>query len=257
MDLKITLIQPDVAWEDIEANLDMLQRKMEALPGMTDIIVLPEMFSTGFSMNAQELAQPMDGRAVQWMKDQAAASNSIFTGSLMITEEGKYYNRLIWMRPDGTYEKYDKRHCFSLTKEPQIFTAGTEKLVVDHNGWKICPQVCYDLRFPVWNRNDRDFDIYINVANWPAKRSFAWKTLLRARAIENQVYVVGVNRYGEDGHGFYHSGDSAIIDPLGETITEISDEEGVQTVSLSKNVRMEILAKYPFLNDRDNFTIKI
>jgi predicted amidohydrolase len=255
MELKISLVQTDVVWEDAEANLAGLQQKIKRAAPLTDVIVLPEMFSTGFSMNAAQLAEPMDGRAVQWMAAQAKAYQCVVTGSLIIAENGQYYNRLVWMRPDGTFEKYDKCHSFSLTNEPKIFTEGTQKLVVNHNGWKICPQICYDLRFPVWNRNDQDFDLYINVANWPAKRSFAWKTLLRARAIENQVFVVGVNRYGEDGHGFYHSGDSTVVDPLGKTITEISDREEVQTVSISRSVREAIIQKYPFINDRDQFTI--
>lgn len=256
MELKITLIQSDIAWEDIQANLDAFETKIEQITPFTDVIVLPEMFSTGFSMNASQLAESMSGKAVKWMARIAKSHQSVITGSLMIKERGKYFNRLIWMRPDGSFEKYDKRHLFSLSKEPKIFSGGEEKLVLEHNGWKICPQVCYDLRFPEWNRNTEDFDLYINVANWPAKRSEAWKTLLRARAIENQVFVVGVNRYGDDGNGFYHSGDSTAIDPLGETITEISDCEDTQTIDISKNVRNEIVSKFPFLNDRDHFSLE-
>lgn len=257
MELKITLIQSLLHWEDIDANLEQFSQKVDHVTPFTDVIVLPEMFSTGFTMNAEKLAEPMDGKAMRWMAAKSKEHKVAIAGSLIIAEEGKYYNRFIWMEPDGKYQTYDKRHLFSLSKEPKVYSPGTEQLFIQHKGWKICPQVCYDLRFPVWARNTNKYDIYLNVANWPERRSYAWQSLLRARAIENQVYVVGLNRFGEDGNGIYHSGDSAVIDPLGKTITKISDLEDIQTISISKNTLDEIREHFPFLADRDDFTLNI
>lgn len=265
--LRVALIQSQIHWEDIEANLAMFAQKIGSVED-ADLIVLPEMFSTGFTMNAVELAEEMNGPTMQWMARMAKESGAQICGSLImrtLTDDGRLsfaegrgeaYNRLVWMRPDGTFEHYDKRHLFSLAREEATYTPGRKKLIVRLRDWRLCPQICYDLRFPVWSRNAEDYDVLINVANWPEKRSLAWRTLLRARAIENQCYVVGVNRIGEDGRGVYHSGDSAVIDPMGETLWERSDEESIQTVTLSRQLIYETRRKFPFLKDRDEFDVK-
>lgn len=256
MELKVTLIQTDIVWEDIEENLLRYGQKIDGISETTDLILLPEMFNTGFSMNAVKLAEAESGKTINWMRQKASQKNAVVCGSLIVKENNNYFNRLIWMRPDGSYQKYDKRHLFNLAKEGDVFTAGKEKLLVELKGWKICPQICYDLRFPVWNRNDNGYDVLVNIANWPDKRNFAWKTLLRARAIENQAYVIGLNRVGTDGNGYYYSGDSAVIDPMGETLFEKSDEEAIQTVTLSKEYLQEVRTNLPFLEDKDSFTIE-
>jgi predicted amidohydrolase len=251
-DLRITLIQAKLLWEDVEGNLDLFEAKLGGV-GETDLILLPEMFNTGFTMNAAPLAEEADGRTMQWMSRLAAETKAVICGSIIIQDSGHFYNRLVWMRQDGTYELYDKRHLFSLAKENRTYTAGKDRLIVKLSDWTIYTQICYDLRFPVWSRNVDGYDVLVNVANWPEKRKSAWKTLLRARAIENQCFVAGLNRVGDDGHGVYHSGDSAIIDPMGETIWELSDEEGLSTVNLSRSVVYETRRKFPFLSDRDQF----
>ena len=248
--MQITLIQSELYWEDIAANLAMFDVKLANIAS-TDLIVLPEMFTTGFSMNAAALAEAMDGSAVQWMRKQAAAKNAAITGSLIIQEDGKYYNRLIWMLPDGNYQYYDKRHLFSMAKEEETFTAGDKKLIIEYMGWKICPFICYDLRFPVWNRNQEDYDIAIYVANWPDRRSYHWRSLLVARAIENQCYVIAVNRVGTDGKDFYYSGHSSVIDAAGEILYQQQDLEGIKSMSIDRASLLEIRNRLPFLKDRD------
>lgn len=248
--MQITLIQSELYWEDIAANLAMFDVKLANIAS-TDLIVLPEMFTTGFSMNAAALAETMDGSAVQWMRKQAAAKNAAITGSLIIQEDGKYYNRLIWMLPDGSYQYYDKRHLFSMAKEEETFTAGDKKLIIEYMGWKICPFICYDLRFPVWNRNQEDYDIAIYVANWPDRRSYHWRSLLVARAIENQCYVIAVNRVGTDGKDFYYSGHSSVIDAAGEVLYQQQDLEGIKSMSIDRESLLEIRNRLPFLKDRD------
>jgi predicted amidohydrolase len=248
--MQITLIQSELYWEDIAANLAMFDVKLANIAS-TDLIVLPEMFTTGFSMNAAALAETMEGSAVQWMRKQAAAKNAAITGSLIIQEDGKYYNRLIWMLPDGSYQYYDKRHLFSMAKEEETFTAGDKKLIIEYMGWKICPFICYDLRFPVWNRNQEDYDIAIYVANWPDRRSYHWRSLLVARAIENQCYVIAVNRVGTDGKDFYYSGHSSVIDAAGEVLYQQQDLEGIKSMSIDRASLLEIRNRLPFLKDRD------
>jgi len=239
----------------------MLEKKVNDLKEATHVVVLPEMFSTGFSMKPEILAEKMDGNAVNWMKRVAAEKKVIVTGSLIIEEEGAYYNRLIWMLPNGQFGYYDKRHLFAYAEEDKHYTAGSKRLIASVNGWKINLQVCYDLRFPVWARQqfDKDknfeYDLLIYVANWPQRRSAAWKTLLQARAIENQCYVIGVNRVGEDGNGIYHSGDSMVIDPLGEILYHKADEEDIATVTLDKQQLQTIREKFPFWKDADSFQI--
>lgn len=248
--MKITLVQTALHWEDIEANLKMFSQKLADLPP-TDLVILPEMFTTGFSMNAAALAESMEGQSIAWMKAEAARLKAVVTGSLIIKENGHYYNRLIWMRPDASFEFYDKKHLFTMAKEEETYTAGAQKLIIEHMGFKICPLICYDLRFPVWNRNKEDYDLALYVANWPDKRSYHWRSLLTARAIENQAYVVAVNRVGTDGKDFYYSGHSSLIDPAGEILYQKADEEDIVHFTISKSHLQEVREKLPFLKDRD------
>ena len=258
--LTITLIQTNLFWEDKKANLDMLQQKIESIKEKTEIVILPEMFSTGFSMNAKLLAEKMDGETVRWMKKIAAGKKIILTGSVIIEDQGKYFNRLIWMLPNGESGVYDKRHLFAFADEHSHYSAGNKKLIASVKGWKINLQICYDLRFPVWSRQapgelENKYDLLINVANWPEKRSIAWKTLLRARAIENQCFVVGVNRVGEDGNKILYVGESSIIDPMGEIIYQKNNDEDIFTFTLQKEKATETRGKFPFWKDADFFTI--
>jgi predicted amidohydrolase len=258
--LKITLIQSLLAWENKEANLEMFSQKISKLKDKTDLIVLPEMFSTGFTMNAAAMAEPVNGNSVEWMRKMAAMKNCVVTGSLIISENGKFYNRLIWMKPDGSFNHYDKRHLFRLAHEEQTYTAGQERLIVELNGWRIFPLVCFDLRFPVWSRRTKDsgYDVLLYVANWPERRVTAWSQLLIARAIENQCYVAGVNRVGNDGNDIYHSGESAVINYKGEEISGISaHEESIETVELHKEELENFRSQLPFLEDADSFTLKL
>jgi omega-amidase len=258
--LLVTVIQTNLHWEDKKANLQMLEEKINSIKAKTEVVVLPEMFSTGFSMKPEQLAETMEEETVQWMKRVAAEKKIILTGSVIIKEKENYYNRLIWMLPNGQYGVYDKRHRFAFAGEDKHYTAGTKRLIASVKGWKINLQVCYDLRFPVWARQQSqpdgpEYDILIYVANWPERRSHAWKTLLQARAIENQCYVIGVNRVGNDGNAIYHSGDSMIIDPMGEVLYHKKDEEDVFTISLDKKHLETIREKLPFLRDADGFMI--
>lgn len=253
MDINLTLIQSDLHWEDPAANRKQFSEKLQKLQEPTDLIVLPEMFSTGFSMRAEHLAEPMEGESMAWMHREAEGQNAVVMGSLIIQEGAHYYNRLIWMRPNGTYATYDKRHLFGMAKEDEVYTAGEERLVVHCKNWKICPLICYDLRFPVWSRNDDDFDLLIYIANWPQKRAAHWKNLLTARAIENQVYVVGVNRIGTDGKGYDYSGDSTVLEPAGGLLYQKSGEADVYQLNLSTDYLQEVRTQLPFLRDRDHF----
>ena len=259
--ITITLIQTQLFWEDKNANLSMLEEKIKSIDVRTEIVVLPEMFSTGFSMQPEKLAEKMDGPTVAWMKRIAAEQKVILTGSVIIEEEGKFYNRLVWMLPTGQFGIYDKRHRFGFAKEDAHYTAGNKRVIAQAKGWKINLQVCYDLRFPVWARQKHsensgaEYDLLIYVANWPERRSHAWKTLLTARAIENQCYVVGVNRVGNDGNEIYHSGNSMVIDPLGEVLYEKNNDEDIFTITLSREHLEEVRNKFPFLKDADDFLI--
>jgi len=261
-DLKVTLIQTNLHWENIEENLRMFDEKINAIGERTEVVILPEMFSTGFSMAPERLAQTMDGSAVQWMKKKAAEKNIIITGSLIIEENGRYVNRLLWMQPNGVYGIYDKRHLFGYGGEPSHYLPGDKRLIAQVKGWKICLNVCYDLRFPVWSRNaispetgEPVYDVLINVANWPESRSTPWKTLIHARAIENQAYAIGVNRVGTDGNNFYHSGDSSLIDPMGEIVYRKSHDEDIFTATLQRSRLDEVRTKFPFLKDADKFQV--
>lgn len=252
--LKITTYQGYLFWENIDKNLQNISLRLSGVRTSTDLVILPEMFNTGFTMNAEKLAEPMGGKTMQWMHETAQKMNCVVTGSLIITEDGKYYNRLIWMRADGSYEFYDKRHLFALGKEHEAYTAGTKKLIVELQGWKICPMICYDLRFPVWLRNvDAEYDLMIIVANWPERRSLHWRTLIPARAVENQAYVIGVNRFGYDGNEVYHSGDSMCIDPNGKVIYYKPNEEDIYTFSINAEELIKTRRALPFLRDADEF----
>ncbi len=254
--LHITLIQPDIVWEDKQANLQQFEKTIESITGTRHIVVLPEMFSTGFSMAPERLAEPMNGNSVKWMADIAVRHRCILTGSLIIEDEGKYYNRMLWVQPDGSIGFYDKRHLFAHANEDQHYTPGETRLITSVNGWRINLQVCYDLRFPVWARNQGDeYDVLLYVANWPETRSLAWRTLLQARAIENQCYVVGVNRVGIDGKGFNYVGDNSVFGPLGEKIWQQSNDVACHTVTLEKDSLQKVRAKFPFLNDADKFML--
>ena len=263
--LTINLIQSNLHWENKKANLDILAQKIKSIKEKIEVVILPEMFSTGFSMNPELLAEKMDGETIEWMKKMASSEKVIITGSVIIEEDGKYFNRLIWMLPNGEYGTYDKRHLFAYADEHSHYTAGNKKLIAQVKGWKINLQVCYDLRFPVWSRQSppppgeagrgHEYDLLIYVANWPAARSTAWKTLLQARAIENQCYVVGVNRVGEDGNNILYSGDSMIIDPLGEILYQKTGAEDIFTYTLQKEKLIEVREKFPFWKDADTFII--
>ena len=263
MSLSLTLIQSDLHWEDKESNLRMFEDKINSIQDKTQVIILPEMFNTGFSMNAEKLAETMDGITVTWMKQTASKRKVIITGSVIIEEDGHYFNRLIWMLPNGQHGHYDKRHLFAYANEDQHYTSGENRFIASVNGWKVNLQVCYDLRFPVWSRqaasdavaeeNLFEYDLLIYVANWPDRRIHAWKTLLQARAIENQCYTVGVNRVGNDANGIHYTGCSMVIDPLGEVLYQQQDDEDIKTLALDKNHLDNIRQKFPFWKDADRF----
>jgi len=254
--LNIAFIQANLSWEDAEANRKMFSEKIEKISNNVELIILPEMFTTGFSMNAENLAEETEAETLRWMQEIATSRATAITGSVIITENDHYYNRLFFVFPDGSYKLYDKRHTFTLAKEDETYTAGTERLIVDYKGWKICPLVCYDLRFPVWARNTVDYDLLIYVANWPEKRVNAWDALLKARAIENMSYCVGLNRTGEDGDGYVYNGHSAAYDPLGNEITELNRSDVfIAEFSIEKESLTEVRTKLKFLQDRDKFTL--
>ena len=267
--LTCTLIQTKLFWQNAEANRNMLEEKINLIKEKTEIVILPEMFATGFSMQPEKFAETMDGETVAWMRKIASNKKIILTGSLMIKAPSPlekagdevFYNRLIWMLPNGNCGCYDKRHLFAYGDEHNHYTAGEKRCIASVKGWKINLQVCYDLRFPVWVRqqfndeNNFEYDVLIYVANWPERRSLAWKTLLQARAIENQCYVIGVNRVGNDGNNIYHAGDSMVVDPMGEILYHKKDEEDIFTIELNKECLEEVRKKFPFWKDADKFII--
>ncbi|HEX7012904.1 MAG TPA: amidohydrolase [Steroidobacteraceae bacterium] len=257
--LRVTLVQADLAWEDAAANRRQLERLLEPHEGRSDLVVLPEMFATGFSMSPEKVAEPMNGPSFEWMRNTAGRLGAVLAGSLAIEEGGRYFNRFIWMRPDGSYETYDKRHLFRLAGEDASYEPGEAKLIVQLGAWRVCPMVCYDLRFPVWSRNlfgtDSAYEVLLYVANWPAPRHNAWQTLLRARAIENLSYCIGVNRVGTDGKGLRYRGGSVAIDFLGRELTPESEEQGVATATLDLAALEEFRRKFPFHVDADEFTL--
>jgi predicted amidohydrolase len=254
--IRVAAIQRNIYWESRDSNLNELDTLFELLPADTDIVLLAEMFATGFSMNAEANAEPMDGTIVQWMHAKARQYNCAVGGSVIIEENGNFYNRFVWATPDEIGPCYDKRHLFPLSGEDKPYTAGLDRLIIKYQGWRIMPQICYDLRFPVWSRNDSNYDLLIYVANWPSYRTNAWRSLLVARAIENQSYVVGVNRIGYDDEKNPFPGNSVVIDYNGSEIIHVADGTHVISAELDKNEMHQFRSEYDFLNDRDAFVIQ-
>jgi len=253
--LRVTLVQTELAWQDPAANRRRLAAHLHGLISHTDLVALPEMFSTGFSMDAAALAEDMAGPTIGWMREEAAALGCVITGSLIIREQGRCYNRLVWARPDGTLQHYDKRHLFRIAGEQDHYVAGGRRLVVELKGWRVCPMICYDLRFPVWSRNRDDYDLLLYVANWPQRRAHAWSTLLKARAIENLSYVVGVNRIGRDGNGAAYAGDSVALDFLGRTLSSEGGGDRVETAVLDLESLHAYRRSFPVHLDADRFEL--
>jgi predicted amidohydrolase len=260
--MHLTIVQAALAWENPAANRAMFSQKLASLRGLTDLVVLPEMFTTGFSMNAATLAEPMDGLTVQWLRKTADDLGAALAGSFICMENGKFHNRLVFMRPSGNFDFYDKKHLFSMAGESEYYTSGKKRLTLEWRGWRICPLVCYDLRFPVWSRNSPGsfaagleplYDLLLYVANWPSRRAHHWRALLAARAIENQAFVAGVNIFGADGKGLEYAGDSAVIDFSGQALVQISGQEGLFTAELSLEDLQQYRQQLPFLQDGDVF----
>ncbi len=257
-ELNIALIQSNLVWENPEANRKSFENKISTISNDIDLIVLPEMFTSGFTMNAQSVAESMTEETIIWLKTISKEKGVAIVGSLVISDNNNYYNRLVFVEPSGRLTYYDKRHTFTLAGEHKVYTAGTEKIVLDYKGWKICPLICYDLRFPVWARNVDNYDALIYVANWPKVRINAWDALLKARAIENMSYCVGVNRVGLDGNNFEYSGHSGVYDVLGHRMDEIPEnEEAVEVITMTKEHIKTYREKLNFLNDRDEFSLTI
>ena len=258
-DLTVSLVQTNLHWHDPAANLAQLHQLLDSSlqPGFTDLIVLPEMFTTGFSMDAAAQAEAYPGPTLDWMRAQAAHYDAVVTGSVLTQADGAYHNRLLWVRPDGSHACYDKRHLFRLAGEHEVYTAGTGRLLEEWRGWRIRPLICYDLRFPVWSRNSQDepFDLLLYVANWPEARAAIWNALLRARAIENLCYVAGVNRLGIDGLGHPYTGHSALLDMQGEYMAQAGNLQIVLTHTLQAAPLVAYREKMPFLQDADEFSL--
>ncbi len=256
-ELKITLTQPFLHWEQSQANRKHFDDLLRDIPA-TDLILLPEMFSTGFTMKPLAVSEEENGPSVKWMQELSKEKNAAVCGSLVIAEHGDFYNRLFFVLPDGTYRTYDKRHLFTLAGEQKVYKGGNERLLIEYRGWKILPFVCYDLRFPVWCRNTEEAELMLFVANWPDRRSEAWRTLLKARAIENMCYVAAVNRVGDDGNGVYHSGYSGLYDEVGNLLSDFeAGQEEVKTYSIKKDAVYESRERFSFLKDRDRFQLGV
>jgi len=253
--MKIALLQTALSWENPSKNRDLFQQKINAISQYVDLFVLPEMFTSGFTMRPKNVAETMQGETVSWLKDLAKKRNCAITGSLVIEENGNYFNRLVFVFPNGEVQHYDKRHLFTLAGEDKVYTSGNDKLIVEYKGFKICPLICYDLRFPVFSRNLEAYDVLIYEANWPKTRVNAWDILLKARAVENMCYVVGVNRVGTDDNKHEYVGHSQVIDFLGNHLLEPQTEDAVFVVALNKHTMLETRSKLDFLNDKDNFEI--
>jgi len=256
--LKVGLIQTEIVWQNAEENRLQFSKKINEITETVDVIVLPEMFSTGFCMQPQKIAETMQGETLQWMQKLALEKQAAIAGSIIICEDKKYYNRFLFVHPSGEINTYDKRHLFTLAGEDEIYTSGTKKLVVNYKGWKICPLICYDLRFPVWARNTENYDVLLYVANWPKPRIEAWDTLLKARAIENMCYSIGVNRIGVDANNLEYNGHTAMYNCLGEKLANTTDDkEETVIVELAKNHILETRSKLNFLADKDSFTVQL
>jgi omega-amidase len=261
--LNVSLVQGATRWHDAPANREYYGSLVRRVAGQSDLIVLPETFLSGFSNDTRAAAETMDGEGIAWLRALASEVGAVVTGSVAIRDGELVYNRLIWARPDGTFEQYDKRHLFRMAGEHTRYGGGSQRLIVELKGWRILPQVCYDLRFPVWLRNRRlasaaggmDYDLSLFVANWPAARRQPWRTLLRARAIENLAYVIGVNRVGVDGNDLPYAGDSAVIDQVGEAVVELGSQEQVVTVSIDPAPLLAHRERFPAWMDADDFTL--
>jgi omega-amidase len=257
--LRVTLIQANLAWHDAAANRLAFERLLAPLAGKSDLVVLPEMFTTGFTMAPESAAEPAGGASVEWMRAMAARIGAVVTGSIATRDGNDFFNRLTWMRPDGSSDSYDKRHLFRMAHEDEHYASGTTHLITEIDGWKIRPLVCYDLRFPVWSRNrigtPAGYDVLVYVANWPERRRHAWQTLLRARAIENLCYCIGVNRVGSDANGIHYTGDSAVVDFLGQPLTPATEHEFVTTVTLDRAALEGFRSKFPAHLDADRFEL--
>lgn len=259
MCLHIALLQSDLHWENITANLAMFEEKISQITADVDLIVLPEMFSTGFTMNAATLAEPMNLTTYKWLQQQAKKMQAVVVGSCIIKEQGNFYNRLLWVEPNGNVDFYDKRHLFRLAGENQVYSAGNKKIIKKIKEWNICPLICYDLRFPVWSRNKNlEYDVLLYIANWPNPRLNAWDTLLQARAIENLAFSVGVNRVGKDAKGNEYDGNSAVYDFKGQTLLKITNgQEATEIVSLQKAPLDEFREKFAVYLDADSFSLSV
>ena len=255
--LNVTLVQHDLIWHDAGANREALTAAVDALEESSDVIILPEMFTTGFSMDAESQAEPMDGPTVEWLRSLAKRTDSAVCGSIIAEENGQYFNRFLFVRPSGAFEQYDKRHLLRLADEHVHYRQGMSRITFEYCGWRICPMICYDLRFPVWSRNLDDFDLLLYVANWPSRRHFAWQNLIRARAIENQCYVAAVNRCGTDGNDLPYLGGSAAIDYLGKDIVDLGEQAGTGTTALDMEALLAFRERYPFHLDADTFELRI
>ena len=253
--MKVAIIQSALIWENPQANRENFEEKINSIEGAVNLIVLPEMFTSGFTMNPAATAETMTGETVVWMQTLAKANNCAITGSIVIEDEGVFYNRLLFVFPSGELQHYNKRHLFTLAGEEKQYAKGGEKLIVNYMGWRIAPLICYDLRFPVFSRNNSDYDLLLYVANWPSKRIHAWNSLLAARAIENMSYTIGVNRIGLDGNNHDYSGQSQVLDALGYTVANAAAQETVIIVDLDKKALDDARQRFNFLNDRDAFTI--
>jgi len=254
--MKTAIVQTQLIWENPQQNRKLLEEKTQTISDDVALIVLPEMFTSGFTMNPESVAETMHGETITWLQKLAKEKNCAITGSLVIKENNKYYNRLVFVFPNGEIQHYDKRHLFTLAGEDKVYTSGTDKLIVDYQGFKICPMICYDLRFPVFARNVEDYDILIYVANWPKPRINAWDILLKARAVENMSYVIGVNRVGADATNLEYTGHSQVVDFLGNYMIEAQTNESVFITEFNKEKLLEIRKKLNFLNDRDAFEIR-
>ncbi|MDH5366471.1 MAG: amidohydrolase [Cyclobacteriaceae bacterium] len=262
-DLTISLIQSDLYWHDRSANLAQFEEKIWQIEESTDIIILPEMFTTGFTMDVGNYSEPMRTHTFNWMEQMAAQKNAVITGSYIVNEGGHYYNRMVWMQPDGTYVSYDKRHLFRMSQEHRYFSSGRDFVIAQWKDWRICPLICYDLRFPSWSRNSylidkeiMDYDLLIYVANWPIPRIGAWDILLQARAIENLSYVAGVNRIGIDGNSILYNGHSRVINFKGEIEHNMNSNEGIYTHTLKADELIRYRKKFPTYLDADNVEVK-
>ena len=255
-ELKIALLQSDLVWENPTINRIKFQEQIKNIKEPVDLIVLPEMFTTGFTMNAKVVAEAMSGKTVLWMQKLAKEKKTAISGSIIICENNQHYNRLLFVHPSGKTEIYNKKHTFTLAGEEKVYTAGNKKLIVEYLGWKICPLICYDLRFPVWARNTKNYDVLLFVASWPATRINAWDTLLKARAIENMSFTIGVNRIGEDANNYLYPGHSSAYDCLGNELCKNINEKSILVITLNKDSQEKVRRKLNFLNDRDVFKIQ-